>query len=46
MRRLRFFILGPIIIAMAFTLPWPLMVLQIVMGVVYTALGFIYIERP
>jgi hypothetical protein len=42
MKRLRYFILGPAIIAMAFTLhSTALTVAQVIAGVFYTSLGFL-----
>lgn len=38
----RYFILGPVIIALAFTLPYPsLVAIQVVAGVTYTMIGFL-----
>ena len=43
---LRYFILGPVIIAMAFTLPSTAMAIaQIVAGIFYTSLGFMWLSN-
>lgn len=38
---MKYFILGPIIVLLAFTLrSWPIMLLQVAMGLFYLSLGF------